>query len=184
MHRPKASRPKTLVEGVRIMLDEMFEALEESLAELNSEQVWSHPLEGRHSIGVIMAHLQDNIDRHACYLQVGEQALEHDERFAVYSKPVERFVDLENVPDVEALRRRNAVLREAVMRTLDGVEDAELYTPRFSEQTGWWQEHKRVSIDGYHRVVWHANAHLRQIWCLRGAMGAFGEKAFPKQFWH
>ncbi|MBN1866665.1 hypothetical protein JW916_05190 [Candidatus Sumerlaeota bacterium] len=184
MHKPTASKPRSLVEGVRIALDEMFCALEECIAGLTSDQVWAHPIDRRHSIGMIVLHVQENIDRHARYFQVGRWALEHDARFEFYGKPVEDFMDLEDLPEIDVLRERTGKVRDAVLETSEGVEDETLYTPRHSEQTYWWQRHQRVSIDAYHRVVWHANAHIRQIWCLRGAMGAFGPDFFPRQFWH
>ena len=184
MHGPQASKPRDLVGNIRIALDEMLAALEESIDGLTNDQVWDHPVERRHSIGLIMLHVQENIDTHACYIQVGRHALEHEARFDFYGKPVAEFMVLENAPDVDELRRRNEMLRAAVLETLGGVTDETLYTARHGEQTYWWQQHRRVSIDGYHRVVWHANAHIRQIWCLRGAMGASDDTHFPRQFWH
>jgi len=184
MHEATASMPRTLVEGVRIALDEMFEAFMESVRSLSNDQLWSHPIERRHSIGVLAMHVQENIDRHACFFQVGRYALAHDERFAIYGKPLERFLEVDGAPGAEEIRQRNEALKQAVVATLHGVEDAELYTPRFGGQTYWWQQHRRTSIDAYHRAVWHANVHVRQIWCLRGAMGAFGPDLFPRQFWH
>lgn len=184
MHEPQASKPRDLVETIRIALDEMLAALAESITGLTNDQVWAHPIEGRHSMGLIVLHLQENIDTHACYFQVGKQALNHDERFDFYGKRVAAFMALENVPDIDELRQRNETLRDAVFKTLEDVEDATLYTARHGEQTYWWQQHRRVSIDAYHRVVWHANAHIRQIWCLRGAMGAYDDTRFPRQFWH
>jgi len=183
MREVTASKPRTLVDSVRIALDEMFEAFMESTSTLTTDQVWSHPIERRHSIGVIVMHVQENIDRHACFFQVGKYALEHDERFAIYGKPLGDFLEIERAPKAEELRERSETLRLAVLQTLDGVEDVELYTPRFGGQTYWWQQHQRTSIDAYHRVVWHGNAHIRQLWCLRGAMGAFGPDTFPRQFW-
>jgi hypothetical protein len=184
MHEPLASKPRNLASTITIAVDEMFEALQESIAGLNDDQVWSHPIERRHSIGMIVLHVQENVDQHACYVQVGHRALEHDARFAMYGRPVEELMHLEDVPGVDELRRRNETLREAVFEILQATHDRELYSPRYGEQTYWWQEHRRLSIDAYHRIVWHANAHVRQIWCLRGAMGAFDGAHFPRQFWH
>jgi hypothetical protein len=184
MHEPMASKPKDLMDGLRIALDEMFQALEEAIAGLSDEQVWSTPIERRHSIGMILLHVQQNVDRHACYFQVGEYALEHDERYSFSGKSIEETEGLADVPSVQELRQRNQALQDRVLQTLEGTNDRELYSPRSSEGTYWWQQHRRLSIDAYHRVVWHANAHVRQIWCLRGAMGAFDREHYPRQFWH
>jgi len=184
MSDPIASAPKNLLGTVMIALDEAFKALEESLSGLSNDQVWSHPIERRHCVAVILLHVQENIDRHACCFQVGQLALAHDERFAIGGRPVEDFTNVKNGPHVDKLRSRTRLLRDAVFATLEGVTDRELFSPRHGEQTYWWQQHRRVSVDAYQRVIWHTNAHIRQIWCLRGAMGAVGPDHFPSQFWH
>jgi len=186
MYNAEASKPRTLAESIQIPLDEMFKALETSIAGLSDAQLWSHPIEGRHSIGGILLHVLGNIDRHACYFQVGVWTLdcEQHERANFYGKPLEDETNLVDVPGTQEVLAQVQTLKAAVLRTLDGITDRELYSPRFGEQTYWWQEHGRLSIDAYHRVVWHANAHIRQIWCLRGAMGAVDREHFPQQFWH
>lgn len=186
MAEARASQPRTLAESIHIALDEMLKALEESITGLSDAQLWSHPIEGRHSIGTIVLHVLGNIDQHACYLQVGAFALDraqHD-RFGVYGKPLEDYTNLRDVPSAQGIRVQLQTLRTAVFQTLDGATDRDLYSPRYGEETYWWQQHRRLSIDAYHRVVWHANAHIRQIWCLRGAMGAVDREHYPQQFWH
>lgn len=181
-----ASKPRTLAESIHIALDEMFKALETSIAGLTDEQLWSHPIEGRHSIGTIVLHVLGNIDWHACYFQVGTSALDREqhERFSVYGRPIEEYTDLSDIPGVQSIETQLRTLKAAVFQTLEGIADRDLYSPRYGEQTYWWKEHRRLSIDAYHRVVWHANAHIRQIWCLRGAMGAVDREHYPQQFWH
>ena len=186
MYKAQASKPRTLSESIHIALDEMLKALETSIAGLSNAQLWSHPIEGRHNIGEIVLHVLENIDRHACYFQVGTWALDHEqhERNDFHARPVEDGADLGDVPGVEELSAQVRTLKAAVFRTLEGITDRELYSPRYGEQTYWWQQRGRLSIDAYHRVIWHANAHTRQIWCLRGAMGAVESDHFPRQFWH
>jgi hypothetical protein len=46
-----------------------------------------------------------------------------------------------------------------------------------------WQALQALIV-AYHRVTWHANAHIWQIWCLCGAMGTVDHERFPRQFWH
>jgi hypothetical protein len=182
----RASAPQTLTDSIHIALDEMLKALEESIAGLDDTQLWSHPIEGRHSIGTIALHVFGNIDWHACYFQVGTFALDraqHD-RFGVYGRPLEDYTDLSDVPGATEIQAQLHTLQDAVLQTLDGATDRELYGPRHGEGTYWWRQHRRLSIDAYHRVVWHANAHIRQIWCLRGAMGAVDREHYPQQFWH
>ncbi|MBN1579913.1 MAG: DinB family protein [Anaerolineae bacterium] len=186
MYKAIASKPRTLAESVHIALDEMFKALETSMAGLSDEQMWSHPIDGRHSIGTIILHVFGNIDQHASYIQVGTLALDREQhdRFSVNGRPLEDFLNLTDVPGVQEIEAQLQTLKAAVFQTLDGVTDRDLYSPRYGEQTYWWTQHRRLSIDAYHRVVWHANAHVRQIWCLRGVMGAVDREHFPRQFWH
>jgi len=186
MYRAQPSKPRTLAESIHIAADEMFKALETSVAGLDDAQLWSQPIEGRHSIGSILLHVLENIDRHACYFQVGTWALDREqhERANFYGQPIEDSTGPIDAPGVQELSAQVQTLRTAVLQTLEGAADRDLYSPRFGEQTYWWQEHGRLSIDAYHRVVWHANAHIRQIWCLRGAMGAVDREHFPQQFWH
>jgi hypothetical protein len=119
-------------------------------------------------------------------LQVGTWALDQEQhgRANFYGKPLEDDTSLTDVPGTQEILTQVQKLKVDVLRTLDRITDRELYSPRFAEQNYWWQEHERTSIDAYHRVVWHANAHIRQIWCLRGAMGAVSREHFPRQFWH
>ena len=186
MYEAQASKPRALAESTQIALDEMFKALETSIVGLSDEQLWSHPIEGRHSIGGILLHVLENIDRHASYFQVGNWALdpEQHQRANFYGKPLEDSEDPAEFPGVQNARAQLQTLQAAVYQTLEGVTDRDLYSPRFGEQTYWWEQHRRLSIDAYHRVVWHANAHIRQIWCLRGVMGAVDRDHFPSQFWH
>jgi hypothetical protein len=186
MYKAQASNPRTLAENIQIAVDEMFKALETSIVGLSDAQIWSHPIEERHSIGSILLHVLENVDRHACYLQIGTWTLDREqhERAHFYGRPLEDGTGLADVPGTQEILTQVQALQTAVLGTLAEVTDRELYSPRFAEQTYWWQEHERLSIDAYHRVVWHANAHIRQIWCLRGAMGAVDREHFPRQFWH
>ena len=104
---------------------------------------------------------------------------EQHDRFGVYGRPVEDYVNLTDVPGAKDTRQQLQTLKAAVFETLKGVTDRDLYSPRYGEQTYWWKQHRRLSLDAYHRVVWHANAHIRQIWCLRGVMGAVDRQNFP-----
>ena len=183
-YKAKASTPRNLRENISIALDEMFKALEESFGNLTDDQFWQWAVPGRHNIVTLIMHVQENIDRHACYLQMGEWALEHDLKFAIYGQPISDFEGLTDFPSVEEVQQRHLLLRDKVFSGLEEVTDRELFSPRCGEQDFWWQQHRRISIDAYNRVVWHANAHIRQIWLLRGALGAFGPEAFPQQFWH
>lgn len=130
--------------------------------------------------GTLVLHVLGNVDRHACYFQVGTFALDR----GIYDRPIEDYADLTLVPGVQDVLGKLQMLRAAVFQTLAEATDRDLYSPRYGERIYWWKQHRRLSLDAYHRVVWHASAHIRQIWCLRGAMGAFDSEHFPRQFWH
>jgi len=166
------------------MLDEMLKALEESFRGLTDEQLWFDGIETRNRIGSILMHVQENVDQHACYFQTGSLALEHDPRFDFYGKPALVFAREEELPTADEILGRHQRLRKVATAGLEGVGDEELMTARASEREYWWTQHQRKSIDAYHRVVWHANAHIRQIWLIRGHMGWFGPDVFPAQFYH
>jgi len=179
-----ANQPENMKDIIYVGLDEMFKALEESFADLSDDQIWANELPNRHNIGTLVLHVQENIDRHACKFQIGRFALVHEDRFAIFEKPLvdeRRTVDL---PSVEEILGRHYQLRDTVVPGLADVGDKELLEPRAGKNEYWWQQHRRNSIQGYMRVIWHANAHLRQIWAIRGAMGAYGPNGWPHQYWH
>jgi hypothetical protein len=158
----------------------MFKALVTSIADLSDAQLWSTPIEGRNSIGSILLHVLENIDRHACYFQVGTWTLDRGQHERLNWSAQE----VRGGPGVWEIQEQIQTLEKGVWQTLEGITDRDLYSPRYGAQTYWWEQHKRLSIDAYHRVVWHANAHVRQIWCLRGMLGAVDDEHFPRQFWH
>ncbi len=43
---------------------------------------------------------------------------------------------------------------------------------------------ERVAADYYFRTIAHMNAHIRQIWLLRGALGLTARSRWPRQHWH
>lgn len=182
---PLASQPQNLREAVFIALDEMLKALAECFWDLSHEQLWFEGPENRNRIGCMLLHVQQNMDCHACYFQIGQWALDYDERFDFYGKPPLRFEPEEELPGPEELRSRHETLRAQVFAGLRvAATDEELHTPRFAEQEYWWQQHGRRSIDAYWRVIGHAQAHIRQIWLARGRMGACGDDTWPVQFYH
>jgi hypothetical protein len=182
---PQESRPEGLKDSVRIVLDEALMALLESFHDLTDEQAWARPLPGRHNIVTLILHMQHNIDMHACFLQTGKWVLQHDPRFDVWQRrdpgDPERQHDL---PAVQTLLERQQALQSAVLAGLDQASEADLFTPRAAEAKHWWRNAKRNSLSAYLRVVCHTNAHVRQVWLLRGVMGATDAHRWPQQHYH
>ena len=183
--QPRAARATSLKQSIAIGLDEALTALEESFYDLTDEQAWTCPLAGRHHVATLVMHMLENIDIHACQYQTGELALEHEPRFDIW---VERDPDLparkQDAPSVARMRQRLQTLRAAVIAGLENVSEEDLLGPRRAVDTHWWTEHHRTSADAYARVTWHTMAHVRQIWALRGVMGALDEKGWPQQHYH
>ncbi len=182
---PKASKVSGLKASLAIGLDEALTALEECIHDLTDEQVWTRPCPDRHSIGTIVMHVQHNMDAHACQLQTGQLALQHEERFDIWGQPEpdlpERQKDLPSVSQMlERLRR----LRQAAMAGLEAATEEDLLGVRAAGETYWWKEHRRTSADAYARVIWHTMGHVRQIWLLRGVIGLTDKDGWPQQHYH
>ena len=179
------SHPSSLRETIFIALDEMLNALEECFGDLTPQQLWFQGPQNRNRVGSLLLHVQENIDCHACYFQIGEWALEHYGRFDFHGKPPLRFQPGEALPAAAVLLERHKTLTQKVFAGLQAVgSDDVLYTPRYAEREYWWLQHRRTSVDAYLRVVGHANAHIRQIWLMRGRMAACSDGTFPHQFYH
>ena len=71
----KTAKATTLSEIVECLLDEIRLALRESMTGLTDEQVWAHPIPGRHCIGTIAEHLLLALDCYCGELQTGAMAL-------------------------------------------------------------------------------------------------------------
>lgn len=182
---PKASKPDDLRACLAIGLDEALTALEECIYDLTDEQAWARPSPDRHCIVTIMMHVIGNFDYHACLLQTGKRSLEHDDRFDIYDKPEPDRPDRQaNLPPVREMLDRLGALREAAMAGLEAATPEDLCGPRAAADTHWWQEYHRTSASAYTRVTWHAMAHIRQIWALRGLMGLADKHGWPQQHYH
>lgn len=183
--QPQAARATSLQQTLTIGLDEALTALEESFHDLTDAQAWTCALPGRHNIATLIMHVLENTDIHACQYQTGELVLEHEQRFDIWFRRdpdlPDRKQDLPSVPRMLAELR---TLRAAAMAGLEDATEEDLLGPRRAVDTHWWTEHHRTSADAYARVTWHTMAHVRQIWALRGVMGALDEKGWPQQHYH
>jgi hypothetical protein len=181
----QASRPTSMKDCVTIALDEALTAMEESFYDLTDEQAQTLPLPGRNNIMAIVLHLQENADKHCCLFQTGALVLDHEKFLAIWKdRSPEAMTRQENLVTIWDLRDRQHRLREAAMEGLKAASNDDLLGARAGHDMYWWQEHHRKSVDAYLRVICHINAHVRQIWALRAALGAVGEREWPEQHYH
>ena len=66
-------------------------------------------------------------------------------------------------------------VRSVAMAALKGLSNDDLRKPVKDE----WQ----AAADPYVRTICLTNAHVRQIWLLRGAQGIVSAEAWPRQHW-
>ena len=74
-------------------------------------------------------------------------------------------------------------LRDAAMRHLDATSPDDLTRPI---PGCWWFDENpgQTRADAYLRAVYHNHVHVRQIWALRGLLGAVDDAtAWPRQHW-
>ena len=183
--KPQASRPTSLKQLLAIGLDEALTALEECFYDLTDEQAWTHVMSGRHNITTLVMHILENADVHTCQYQTGDLVLEHEKRFDVWAQGEPDAPERkQGLPSVATMRERIRKLRAAALSGLESAGDADLLGPRCAADTPWWTEHHRTAADAAARVIWHIMVHVRQIWAMRGALGAIGEKGWPQQHYH
>ena len=84
-HECKCARDTDLKGAMTIGLDEAFTALEESIHDLDDEQVRAFAIPDRNNIAWIMMHTLQNLDMYANAFQTGDAALSHDERWALWA---------------------------------------------------------------------------------------------------
>ena len=89
-----------------------------------------------------------------------------------------RDTDLKRALDI-GLDEALTALQEAFtgLAALEGMTEASL-----RRQVDWHPD-KSVPAGFYIRAIYHTMPHVRQIWLLRGAMGAAGGLAWPRQHW-
>jgi len=183
-HQPTQAVNRCWKDAIGITLDEATTALAESFCDLTDEQVWSRPLADRHSIGTMVMHCLENLNGFACWVQTGTgvEGITEEDWFNMWSHTPQELdarqgdMDLPSVAQMTEWARQ---VREAAAAGLGSATEEDLRGPRADSH--WCQATGRTAGDAYFRTIGHVMAHTRQIWCLRGAMGAFGPDAWPQQ---
>ncbi len=157
-----------------IGLDEALTALEESICDLNDEQVRAFPIAERNNIVWIVMHCFEVLDWYANNIRRREEdrTYPYDPRWEWNSKrpqPGEPFPT--QVELMGLLKKISDKAREQVA----AVSEDELRKP--------FGDPEKLRSDAYMRAVYHTMAHVRQIWLLRGALGLTDGKSWPDQHW-
>lgn len=181
---PTPSHNRSWKDLIAIALDEAMTALEESFHDLSHQQVWHRPLPDRHSIGTMVMHCLANLNDYGCWVQTNEGVEEAQEEpwFDMW-KNDPGVLDAEQkgrqLPEPEQMVAWLHRARQKVTEGLATATEADLRGPRAGED--WCRQFGRTTGDAYARTVFHTMAHVRQIWCLRGVMGAYGATNWPFQ---
>lgn len=159
-------------------LDEALVALEEAVYDLSDAQLAAFPIEGRNNIAWIACHCLDNLDVYGVAFQTGQRVLTEDPRWGQWdAAPGTRPApgdDFCGVCDLMELLER---VCEAAQSALAGASEDDLAT-RVT-----WNGAEQMRSDSLVRTICHTNAHVRQIWLLRGALGLVDGASWPRQHW-
>lgn len=176
----ETARASSLATVLECMLDEVRLALRECMSGLTHDQLWSHPIPGRHSIGVITEHLLYALDSYCGELQTGKMAYEHEPAFSVYGMTIEEIENgiTNRFTAGEFFERIDRVCDSAVAG-VHGISDSEMLGPRHAFELS--EVVDRSGLEFCLGGIFHAHGHIRQIWLLRGAMGLTteGEHQWP-----
>jgi len=167
-----------------IALDEATTALEENIYDLTDEQIWSRPIAERHSIAALVLHVLENLNFHACEVQTGEavEGVSDEGWHDMWGHSPQELDALQAGRDRPGREQMPAWLGAIRARAMDGLAAADEDDLRGARAgSEWSRRSQRPAGDAYTRTIFHTMAHVRQIWCLGGAMGAYGPNAWPHQ---
>jgi len=168
----RIARAADLGRGLSIGLDEAHLALREAYEDLSDEQFHAYPVEGRQNAVSIVMHVLQQHDRFNSHLERRlrgreQLLLDQEERFDIGGAEPERLPGPEDeFPSVAEVVRAHRRLHERLLENVEAASDDDLASPGPGDRP-------RLS-DILFCAVHHANAHTRQIWHLRGVMGAGG----------
>ena len=178
-HEPIQSARTTLKGAVDALLDEALIALEESFHDLTDRQIHGKPLAGRHNIATLVGHLLMSMDMYAAHLAAGKMTMEHEPRFDIWTFSEEQLRDRQgNLPTKDELLRRLRTLRDAALAYVKSAGETDLLSNR--NLPDWYKARGRTQMDSILRLIGHVQAHVRQVWLYRGAMGLKDADGWPQ----
>ena len=175
-HECKNATGTHLREAIAITLDDAMTALEEAFYDLTDEQARRFPIPGRNNVAWIVMHCLDNLDGNAVGAQTGTRLYQPELRWDLWQcKTEERPKPGDVFPTVADMLQRLRRIREAAVAAIDRTDEKSLSLPLGPPG--------RVKADWYMRTICHTNAHVRQIWLLRGVLGLTDGSSWPQQHW-
>ncbi|MFX0101316.1 MAG: DinB family protein [Candidatus Hodarchaeota archaeon] len=171
-----ASIDAGLKDTVIIGIDEFFWSLKEAIYDLTDEQLQAFPIEGHPSIHWIALHMLGNIEHFVNLAFTGQEGIvEYAHKYGTGAVPTPS----DEMFSTKELIEKLLEIREKTFTILDGLSEQDLLSVPPKNKARW----KRRRLDAYNRTIFHAMAHLRQIWLLRGAQGLTDGSGWPLQHW-
>ena len=175
-HECKNAVGTRLREALAITLDDAMTALEEATHDLADDEARAFPVPGHSNIAWIVMHCLDNLDEHAVGAQTGKRLYAPEERWDLWQcKPEDRPKPGDPFPAVAEMLERLGHIRDAAVAAIEKADEKALAQPMGPPG--------KVRADWLMRTICHTNAHVRQIWLLRGALGLADGKGWPQQHW-
>jgi len=146
-----------------------------ALADLTQSQLAARPIKGRNPIGWIVCHCLHNFDFFIYRQQIDKSLMTRDGKYgqlAVYGwdPPTEG----NPAPDLDGLASAVDEVFGACIELIEALDEGAFDSPA----PYWHHENEEIRERDFEsvagncvRVINHSNAHLRQIWMLRGALG-------------
>ena len=158
-------------------LREIRNEFQKALTGLDAAALTSTPIPGRrNSIGWIVCHCMRTMDRFVHTMQTGKPCAEVHPHLAPYIEHGSRDPGEDNpLPDYSGVAAAWGELQSACIGLIEKLseEDLDGVAPH------WSGRKPEIVAANCVRMINHKNAHLRQIWMLRGAMGE--TEHFPHQ---
>lgn len=177
----KDAKNTDLKEAVFIGFDESFTSLEECFYDLSDADTRAFPIPGRNNIAWIVMHSLMNLDMYGPFTLAFVSQPDGGEHRTCYDWSDSSFQMArrpqvgDEFPSVQDMLKRLRHIRRATFELLGGLSCEDLRKP----VRDWWSH----ASDSCMRTIHHTNAHVRQIWLLRGALGLTDGKSWPQQHW-
>jgi len=160
----------TRKEVLLFQLHECRNEFADALEGLSDDRLVARPVQGRNPIGWIVCHCMKNFDFFLYATQTGKSVLTPAGQYGAFARYQERPPKEGNPPpDMSGLAEAADRVFAACIAAIEPLDES-----AFDEEAPYWMhvdENIEHVAENCVRVINHSNAHLRQIWMLRGAMG-------------
>jgi hypothetical protein len=162
--RQEMTRKEILLFQLREIRNEFADAL----ADLTQEQLTAKAIGDHNPIGWIVCHCISNFDFFIHERQTNKSIVADYEDYGIYTRYAWKPPTEENPPP-DLTRAVNALDKvcEICIELIESLDEEALSNPA----PYWHNENFESTTGNCIRVINHSNAHLRQIWMVRGALG-------------